>query len=135
MKITVLTLFIFFLFNTFAYSQTDEDFISVATAKDGTEYYVYIEKAEYSTKSIWVKHTTPLKSFKNKKGKMVKSGGEKTLSFMTVDCAEREYTIQQSFLYNRNGDLKQEQDIPSYGNKVVPGSIMSAIYNFVCSDE
>lgn len=135
MKTKLFITFIFFLITNYSFSQSDEDFQLASVATDGTEYYVYVEKTAYDgTKEIWVRSTKAIKSIKNKKGKIVKTGGEKTLTFMKIDCTEREYDVIEIVIYNRQGNvISQDQDYDS-SKKIVPGSVMSGIYDFVCSD-
>ncbi|RZJ33826.1 MAG: hypothetical protein EOO51_12365 [Flavobacterium sp.] len=118
-----------------SYGQTDEDFSLASIGTDGTEYYVFIEKSNYSTKDIWVKYTENVRSIKNKKGKMVKIGGEKTMSFMTINCSEREYDLIQTTVYSRDGTFLKQREIRDYGNKIVPGSVMAGICDYVCAQE
>lgn len=115
------------------YSQ-NEEFTYVTTSNNGEDYSVLIKKNdEYSTE-IWVKKTEPIKSKKNKSGKIIKTGGGYRLTFMSIKCGDSTYDIGESIAYDQNGNVKSNIDIASYENRVVPGSVMSAIYNFVCSD-
>jgi hypothetical protein len=115
------------------YSQ-NEEFTYVTTSNNGEDYSVLIKKNdEYSTE-IWVKKTEPIKSKKNKSGKIIKTGGGYRLTFMSIKCGDSTYDIGESIAYDQNGNVKSNIDIASYENRVVPGSVMSAIYDFVCSD-
>lgn len=134
MKAKLFFSFLFLYFANLSFSQTDEDFILAASAKDGSEYYVYIEKVNYDSKDIWVKNPIPVKSVKNKKGKLIKSGGGYTLAFMKVNCSDREYDLIQTIAYDKNGNVKENYENDSYGNKVIPGSIMSGIFEYVCTE-
>jgi hypothetical protein len=115
------------------YSQ-NEEFTYVTTSTNGEGYSVLIKKIdEYSTE-IWVKKTEPIKSKKNRSGKIIKTGGGYSLTFMSIKCGDSTYDLGESIAYDQNGNVKSNIDIASYENRVVPGSVMSAIYDFVCSD-
>lgn len=134
MKTKFLLSILFILIFNFSFSQSDDDFNYAASDNKGNDYYVYIEKVNYSTKEIWIKKTDPIKTIKNKKGKYVKTGGGYTLSFLIVNCSDKEYDSKQTIKYNKSGDVVDSNDFPSYSNKVVPGSVMSGIFDFVCTD-
>jgi hypothetical protein len=53
---------------------------------------------------------------------------------MSIKCGDSTYDLGESIAYDQNGNVKSNIDIASYENRVVPGSVMSAIYDFVCSD-
>lgn len=115
------------------YSQ-NEEFTYVTSSKNGEYYSVLIIKInDYSTE-LWVKKTEPIISKKNKSGKIIKTGGGYSLTFMTIKCGDSTYDLGESIAYDQNENIKSNIDIASYENRVVPGSVMSAIYNFVCSD-
>ena len=115
------------------YSQ-NEEFTYVTSSKNGEDYSVLIIKInDYSTE-LWVKKTEPIISKKNKSGKIIKTGGGYSLTFMTIKCGDSTYDLGESIAYDQNENIKSNIDIASYENRVVPGSVMSAIYNFVCSD-
>jgi len=134
MKIKLFFNLVFLLIFSLSFSQSDEDFEYAAKDVNGSEYYVYIEKVNYSTKDVWIKVTKPLKTIKNKKGKYVKTGGGYTLTFMTINCDERKFDIMESHTYDKNGNVISNDDFPSYNNKVVPGSVMSGVFSFTCTD-
>ena len=125
---------IFLLMSNYGFSQSDNDFLYARSDTKGGDYYVYIEKAEYGSKEIWIKKTEPLKTVKNKKGKYVKTGGGHTLQFVIIDCSNRKYDVKQRITYDKSGDVVDNNDFPSYDNKVIPGSVMSGIFDFVCSE-
>ena len=125
---------VFSLFCTLSFSQSDEDFKYATSDVNGSDYYVYIEKVNYSTKEIWLKVVKPTKKVKNKKGKYVETGGGHTLSFMTINCNEKKFDITETHSYDKNGNVIRNNNYPSYDNKVVPGSVMSGVFSFACSD-
>lgn len=135
MNKNLLILLAILLFINVSYSQSDEDFNFVTTSKDGTEYYVYIEKNTEYSKEIWVKSLIPTKTIKNKKGKYVKIGGGYNLAFIIMSCSKKKYDINQTVSYNKDGKVTENSDFPSYDKKIVPGSVMSGIYDFVCNSE
>jgi hypothetical protein len=53
---------------------------------------------------------------------------------MNIKCGDSTYDLGESITYYENGNVKSNIDMSSYENRVVPGSVMSAIYDFVCSD-
>jgi hypothetical protein len=112
-------------------SQNDE-FTYVASATDGTEVYVLYERDNYGTKEFWVKMVKPVKTVKNKKGKFIKSGGGYTLAFFKMDCSTKTYSTSDGVEYNRNGQVVNRSFIDVYDEKVIPGSVLSAVYKFVC---
>lgn len=125
----------FLLLSHLSFSQSDEDFSYATSSKDGIDYFVYIEKTEYDgSKSIWVKSTKPIKTIKNKKGKTVKTGGGKTLTFMKIDCSERTFDILETIEYDKSGNVVKSYNDYSYGNRIVPGSIMTGIHGYVCDN-
>lgn len=126
---------IFFLISNLGFSQSDSDFRYATSDTKGGDYYVYVEKTEYGSKEIWIKKIEPEKTIKNKKGKYIKTGGRHTLSFVIINCSNREFDVKQRITYDKTGNVVENNDFPSYGNKIVPGSVMSGIYDFVCNNE
>lgn len=124
-----------FLTSTIAFSQSDEDFSYVTSDVKNNDYYVYIEKTNYSTVDAWIKKVEPIKTIKNKKGKIVKTGGGHTLQFIQMNCSEREFDIKESITYNKNGEVVSSNDYPSYNNKVVPGTVMAGILKAICNTD
>lgn len=133
MKTKLLLIALFILSFSKIYSQ-NEEFTYVTSSKNGEDYYVLIKKIDDYSTEIWVKKTEPIKYKKNKSGKTIKTGGGYILTFMTIKCGESTYDLGESITYYENGNVKSNIDISSYENRVVPGSVMSAIYDFVCSD-
>lgn len=135
-KYTFISLYIL-LFVNVSYSQSYEDFNYVTTSIDGSEFYVYIEKNTGNTKEVWVKNLKPTKTIKNKKGKYVKVGGSYDLIFYTLYCSQKKYDATQIVSYNKYGNVTKNSnsDFQSYDNRVIPGSVMSLIFDYVCNNE
>lgn len=131
MKIKYITLFFFLNFFNSTFAQSDE-FTLVGTTNDGEEYYALVQKTnDYSTE-LWLKKIEPIKTIKNKSGKLIKVGGGYNLTYTTIKCGDFTYDLGESITYYKNGNVKNTIDIDSYDNKVVPGSIMSAVFKYVC---
>jgi len=131
MKTKLFLMILFFLSISKTYSQ-NEEFSYVTSSKSGEDYYVLMKKHnDYSTE-IWVKKTEPIKYKKTKSGKTIKTGGGYNLTFMTIKCEESTYDLGESISYYENGNVKSNIDLSSYENRVIPVSVMEAIYNFVC---
>ena len=129
-------LFVFLLgmLPTFIYSQ--DGFEYATTSKDGTDYYVKIvDDGSYGFGvKAWVKHTNKTKSFKNKKGKMVTTGGGYTLTLMEFSCNSKSYVVKQSVTYNKAGNVTSSDDMFSpISKEIVPGTVMEGIFDAVCT--
>lgn len=133
MKKILYTILLFIVYNK-SFSQNDE-FQYVTSAKDGTEIYLYFEKDNDGVKEFWLKIINPIKSIKNNKGKLIKTSGDSTVQFYKLDCSEKRYSTSDGVVYNRNGKVIQKIYIDSYNDKVIPGTIMSAVYRYVCETE
>lgn len=112
----------------------DDGFQYVTTSKEGSNYSILIEKSEFNTTEIWVKNSVPLKTKKNSKGKLIKIGGGYVMTYMAINCEDKEFNIEEKVSYNSKGEVINSDKFGSYGNKIVPGSVMSAIYKFVCNN-
>jgi hypothetical protein len=123
----------FLLFFNLSFSQLGENFSYATSGTDGTDYFVLIEKVTDSSKEVWVKKINPTKTVKNKKGNYIKTGGGHSMTFIIIDCSEKKYDIKERIAYDRNGKVIRNDDFPVYENRIVPGSVMSGIYNFVCN--
>ena len=120
--------------NTF--SQTDDEFQYVTSSKSGNQVYIHFEKDNYGTKEFWLKMTEPIKTTKNKSGKIIKTGGGYSLEFITMDCSEKEYGSSNAVKYDRNGNPTQRPDYyDTQGEKIIPGSVMSAVHKYICETE
>lgn len=133
MKTNFFLALLLFLSFSKIYSQ-NEDFTYVTSSTNGEDYSVLIKKIDDYSTEIWVKNTVPIKSRKTKSGKIIKTGGGYKLTFMSIKCGDSTYDLGESIAYDKNGNVTSTTDIPSYDKRVVPGSVMSAIYDFVCSD-
>ena len=131
MKINYFTFILFFIFLNTSFAQTDE-FTLVGSTNDGEEYYVLIQKTSDYATEIWVKKMEPIKTIKNKSGKLIKVGGGYNLTYTTIKCGDFTYDLGESITYYKNGNVKNNLDIDTYDIKVVPGSIMSAVFKYVC---
>lgn len=131
MKKIIFTIAIFIISINTIFAQSDE-FTLVGTTNDGEEYYALVQKTnDYSTE-LWLKKIEPIKTIKNKSGKLIKVGGGYNLTYTTIKCGDFTYDLGESITYYKNGNVKNTIDIDSYDNKVVPGSIMSAVFKYVC---
>ena len=112
----------------------DDGFQYVTTSKEGSNYSILIEKSKFNTTEIWVKNSVPLKTKKNSKGKLIKIGGGYVMTYMAINCENKEFNVEEKVSYNSKGEVINSDKFGSYGNKIVPGSVMSAIYKFVCNN-
>ncbi|QSW89945.1 hypothetical protein J0383_03790 [Flavobacterium endoglycinae] len=133
MKKILFTAFLLIVFSK-SFSQTDE-FQYVTSGQDGTEVYLFFERDNDGYKEFWLKLVSPTKTVKNKKGKLIKTGGDSTLQFYKLDCSEKTYSTSDGVIYNRNGEAIKKIYINSYDDKIIPGTILSAVYKFVCEIE
>lgn len=117
-----------------SFSQNDE-FQYVASAKDGTEVYLYFEKDNDGTKEFWLKIINPIKTLKNKKGKLIKTGGDSTIEFYKLNCSDKTYSTSDGVVYNRNGEVIRKIYINAYDDRIIPGTIMSGVYKYICEIE
>lgn len=119
-----------------AFSQTDDEFQYVTSSNSGIEVYIHFEKDNYGTKEFWLKMTEPIKTTKNKSGKIIKTGGGYSLEYITMDCSEKEYGSSDAVKYDRNGNPTQRPDYyDTQGEKIIPGSVMSAVHKYICETE
>ncbi|WP_149208049.1 surface-adhesin E family protein [Flavobacterium johnsoniae] len=130
-KIFFLALFIMICNKSF--SQSDE-FQYVTSAKDGTEIYLYFEKGNDDIKEFWLKIINPTKTVKNKKGQLIKTGGDSSVQFYKLDCSEKRYSTSDGVIYDRSGKVIQKIYTDSYDDKIIPGTVMSSVYRYVCEN-
>jgi len=130
----ILPIILLFIISSKSFSQNDE-FQYVASAKDGTEVYLYFERDNNGTKEFWLKIINPIKTIKNKKGQLIKSGGDSSVQFYKLDCSEKRYSTSDGVIYDRNGKVSQKIYIDSYNDKIIPGTVLSAVYRYVCETE
>jgi hypothetical protein len=112
----------------------DNGFVFVGKTSDGTIYSVRVEKKNYQSVDTWVKDISPVKYIKNSKGKTVKTGGNYSLSFMTIHCDEKKFDIEEVIKYSSGGNLIKDTKVSLYGNRIIPGSIMESISEQACSN-
>ncbi len=117
-----------------SFSQDDE-FKYVASSRDGTEVYVLFERDSYGTKEFWVKMVAPIKTIKNKKGKLIKTGGGYILTFFKMNCSSKTYSTSDGLEYNKEGEVIRRNFFDVYNEKVIPGTILSGVYKYVCETE
>lgn len=129
-----LLIIIFFIITCKSFSQNDE-FQYVTSSKDGTEVYLYFEKGNDQIKEFWLKIIDPTKTVKNKKGQSIKTGGDSIVQFYKLDCSEKRYSTSDGVLYDRNGKVVKKIYVDSYDDKIIPGTILSAVYRYVCETE
>lgn len=53
---------------------------------------------------------------------------------MKINCSERKYNLIQTVVYNRLGNVTSEAENFDFDKKIIPGSVMSGIYDFICSE-
>ncbi|AIN75171.1 hypothetical protein O8E88_000461 [Flavobacterium psychrophilum] len=130
-------LFIFLLFISIkSFSQSDDEFQYITSSASGTQVYVHFEKDNYGTKEFWLKMTEPVKSTKGKNGRIIKTGGGYTLEYIKMNCSEKEYSSSNGVQYYKNGNSKHRPEYyDSNDEKIIPGSIMTAVYKFICENE
>jgi len=131
-KIFFLTLFIIIYSKSFS---QNEEFQYVTSTKDGSDVYLYFERDNNGTKEFWLKIINPIKTIKNKKGQLIKSGGDSSVQFYKLDCSEKRYSTSDGVIYDRNGKVSQKIYIDSYNDKIIPGTVLSAVYRYVCETE
>lgn len=114
--------------NVFQYATTD---------KKGVDYYYKLEgNSLYGiSQKVWIKYTAESKQVKNKKGKLISSGGGKVLTLFDISCQNNTYQILNTIKYNKHGEVIWSNNIPSSIENVVPDSLMEGIYETICSKE
>ena len=119
----ILPIILLFIISNKSFSQNDE-FQYVASAKDGTEVYLYFEKENDDIKEFWLKIVNP-----------IKTGGGSSVQFYKLNCSEKTYSTSDGVIYGRNGEAIEKIYIDSYNDRIIPGTIMSAVYKYVCETE
>lgn len=133
-KIILSSLLLLVSFSSF--SQDAEGYTEVATSKDGDIFSVYIEKTEGDRTEFWLKTTAPIKTIKGKNGKTIKKGGEKVLWFVIMDCPDKTYSTSNYVFYDSFGKSKDGSVVLNeYNKRVVPGTVMNIVYDYVCKKE
>ena len=135
MKKTLFTL-LFLIVSCHTFSQSDNDFQYVTSSQSGKEIYIHFEKDNYGTKEFWLKMTEPVKTTKSKSGKIIKTGGGYTIEYIKMNCSEKEFSSSYTTKYDKNGNptsLSSYYDV--HDQKIVPGSVMSGVYRYICATE
>ena len=56
--------------------------------------------------------------------------------FVTLDCSDKTYSTSNMVMYDRLGKVTSRPSyLDEYNERVVPGSVMSALYRYVCNNE
>lgn len=134
MKKLLFTLFMLIV-STKSFSQSNDEYQYVTLSSDGSTYYVHLELCTQDTKKFWLKIISPNKTSKSKSGKIIKKGGDFTVKYLSVDCSFKEYTIYEESNFDKNGNLISSEQFSSYdrySERIMPGTVMSAIYKYVC---
>jgi hypothetical protein len=131
----ILFAFLLLIISNKSFSQSDDEFQYVGESVNGDEVYIHFEKENYGTKEFWIKWILPVKSTKNKNGKIIKSGGGYVLEYCKIDCSEKTYSISDTIKYDKNGNVIANNYSETYQQKVVPGSMMNGIHRFICENE
>lgn len=128
-----LLLLIIGLFPILAFSQ--EGFEYATTSRDGTEYFIKtVDDSQEDYTKIWMKNYNKTKTIKNKKGKIVQTGGGYTLALLELSCDLKTYAILRVLEYNKNGTVISSNEAFSPTHKeIIPDSVISGVFNSVCS--
>ncbi len=119
-----------------SFSQSDDEFQYITSSTSGTEVYVHFEKDNNGTKEFWLKMTEPLKTVKSKNGKIINTGGGYTLEYINMNCNEKDYSSSNALKYDKKGTASQRPEYyDTYDVKIVPGSVMSAVYRYICETQ
>ena len=114
-----------------------QDGFQYATTGNGVDYYYRIENSGLlgMYKEIWLKYDKPTKKVKTKSGKYVTRGGGYTMAFMEIGCSSKTHQTKNIINYDKNGNVTERDDIPTFSKPIVPGSVIEGIYNAVCRNE
>ncbi len=131
----ILILFTIIL-SAYLYSQ-QEGFQYATTDKKGIDYYYKLERNNLygMSQKVWIKYAAESKQVKNKKGKLINSGGGKVLTLFDISCQYNTYQILNTIKYNKKGEVIWSNNIPSTTENVVPGSLIEGIYEVICRKE
>jgi hypothetical protein len=136
MKKILLTFFILLNIN-FSFSQDDDGFIFYGIGSGKTEYYYNIEKSHTTASfnkimDVWIKSVNPIKTVKNKNGKYIKTGGEKTLRLIEIVCDESTYNIKYVIQYDKNDNMIFEDNDLQIDMQFIPGTVYSELKKAIC---
>lgn len=134
MKKTIFT-FLLLLISFISYSQSSDDFIYVTTSVDKNDFYVLLEKNDDNTKEFWLKSVNPTKYVKGKNGKRVLTGGGYSLEYIIMDCSDKTYSTSNMVSYQKNKVTSRPDYLNTFNERIIPGSVMSAVYLYVCDIE
>ncbi|AZA87550.1 hypothetical protein EG349_12480 [Chryseobacterium shandongense] len=122
------------ILSAYLYSQQG-GFQYATTDNKGVDYYFKLEGSNLYglSQKVWIKYTAESRKIKNKKGKLINSGGGKVLTLFDISCQYNTYQILNTIKYNKNGDVIWSNNIPSSTENVVAGSVMEGIYEAICA--
>ena len=125
---------VFILVANLIYCQApDAEYKYVTSATDGTKYFVYMEKAGGDgIKYFWMKTEIPLKDLK---GKKLKEGGTTILRLIRMKCSNRLWDNLEMIKYDKKGRVSTTNKNVSFDNGIIPGSVMTGVYDFVCGNQ
>lgn len=123
-------LFSIILYTNFLFGQSNEDFTLIVNSTNGAKVYALVEKEN----NIWVKIVQPIKTIKNKKGQFVKVEDSFDSIFISLNCSDRVNDRNNYITYNKNRNLINNDDSNNYGVKEIPGSVMSSIFEWACTE-
>jgi len=104
----------------------------VTKSKDGSIYSIIVDKNNNDNTAVWVRNTIPLETLKKSRRKLIKTGGGHSLAYIIFNCSEKVFSIEELLTYNNHGELVKADKTITPNIKIVPGSIMFAIYSRVC---
>lgn len=144
-QMTKLILFTFFCSLTLHSQNSDynpdvrplkyEGFVYLGESSDGEmEYYYKIEKKEELTNDIdvWLKSVEKSKTVKNKNGKLIKKGGNYTVSHSTIHCESNTYSADSYVKYSSKGEIITSGDLNVYNKRIFPETMIEALKLAVC---
>lgn len=133
-KIIFSTLLLLVSFSSF--SQDADGYVKVAKSSDGDVFSVYFEKSDGDNKEFWLKSITPIKTSKGKNGKIIKKGGDIMIRYVNMNCLDKTYNTSDYIMYDRLGNTRSELSyLDSYNERVIPGTVMNIIMDYVCDNE
>ena len=115
-------------------SEVETDgFKYITTGVDKCKISILIDKTSDNNIYFWLKRTNPEKISKNSKHKIIKINGDYCLTYMTINCYEKEYSWEEEIYYNSKGEVIKSNKNASLDNKIVPGSVINSIYKTICA--
>lgn len=110
-----------------------DGFKYITTDVDKCKISILIDKTTDNNIYFWLKSTNPEKISKNSEQKTIKTNGDYCLTYMIINCHEKEYSKEEEIYYNSKGKVIKSNKTSSLDNKIVPGSIMYSIYKTICA--